>query len=722
MSDPKESSDSFGIPEGERAYDDPLMDCLVLLTKLFGRPYSAAALRAGLPGVERRMSPKLFLRAAEKAGLVGRIIKRPLERVPRLVLPCVLLLEDNRACVLLRVDDAEDKAVIGLPESGGERSVDWEELGEHYLGHAILVRPETRFDQRTPELRETRTRHWFWGILFQSWRIYRDVLLASLFINLFGLVTPFLILNVYDRVLPNQALDTLWVLAFGAVIVFVFDLIMRMLRVYFVDLAGKKADVVVSAALFERVMGIRMEARPNSVGAFANSLREYESIRDFITSATLLSVVDMPFVLVFVAVMALIGGPLAYIPIIALAAVAAYGLFAQRAIRRSVDQVYRGAASKNATLVEGIAGIETIKALGIEGRMQDRWESRVGDTARFGIKTRLLSSSAQIIANFLQNLALVATLIYGVYLFQGGDLSAGGLIACVILGRRALTPVTQVANLFVRNFQARAAFETLDKLMKLPVERPPGMSFLSRPRLKGDIEFSHVGFSFPGRAERALDDVSFTISTGERVAIVGRIGSGKSTVQKLIMGLYQPQAGAVRVGGTDVRQIDPADLRRNIGYVPQDVVLFFGSLRENIVLRAPYADDAAVLRAAEISGVADFANLTPNGYDLTVGERGENLSGGQRQAVALARALLSEPPMLLFDEPTGSMDNATEQRLRQRLRSFMQGRTLVMVTHRASLLELVDRIIVLDAGKLIADGPKAEVLEALKQGRLHGSA
>jgi ATP-binding cassette subfamily C protein LapB len=373
-------------------------------------------------------------------------------------------------------------------------------------------------------------------------------------------------------------------------------------------------------------------------------------------------------------------------------------------------------------LVEAINGIETVKSLGAEGRLQRGWERAVAAAAATANRSRLLSSITVNLAGLATNLVTVGVIIIGVYEIADGRMTVGGLIACSILAGRAMAPLGQVAQILARLHQGRTAYQTLDGLMRLPVERPEHVRFVHRPRLRGAIEFRNVTFTYPRQKLPALSGVTFRIDAGERVALIGRIGSGKTTVEKLVLGLYEPDSGAVLVDGTDLRQIDPADLRRNIGCVLQDVVLFAGTLRDNITMGKPHADDAAVLRAAERAGVEDFAGRHPQGYDRDVGERGQTLSGGQRQAVAIARALLGDPPILVLDEPTSAMDNAGESALKARLAAELDDRTLLLVTHRASLLSLVDRLIVLDGGRIVADGPKDQVLKALAAGQIRGEA
>ena len=696
--------------------EDPLLGCLVLLTQKQDRPLSRDALCAGLPLVGNRLTPELFIRAA----LSARVVKRPLSQISNLVLPAVLLLQGGQACLLVQINTEKQSAHILFPESGGERDIPLQILEADYLGFAIFIQAEHRFDERSPEVFKTGSRHWFWGTLMQSWRIYRDVLVASLLINLFALSSPIFIMNVYDRVVPNQAFETHWVLAAGVSVVILFDVLMRTLRGYFIDVASKKTDVALSVLIFERVLGMKMEARPNSVGAFANNLRSFETIRDFITSATITGLVDLPFVVLFLAVIAFVGGPLVFVPLLAIPVLLSYALFIRGPLQRSVEAAYRASAQKSATLIESLSAVETVKTLGAESSIQRNWERAVGYIARHGVRSRLLSSSVVNLAVLLQQLASIGIVVYGVYLISQGEISMGGLIAGVMLTGRAMAPMSQVANLATQYHQAKASLSTLEEIMALPVERPEGKSFVSRPVLEGAIEFNNVTFSYPHAEQLALKDVSFRIEPGEKVGFIGRIGSGKTTIEKLILSLYEPTEGAVHIDGIDVRQIDPADIRRNIGYVPQDVTLFYGSVRDNITYGSPHAEDAAVLEAASLSGVDEFVNRHPSGFDMPVGERGEGLSGGQRQGVVISRAMLNKPNILVMDEPTNSMDNSTEERFKTRLQERLDGKTLLLVTHRASLLDLVDRIIVLDQGKIAADGPKDQVMAALRQGKIRG--
>jgi ATP-binding cassette subfamily C protein LapB len=476
--------------------------------------------------------------------------------------------------------------------------------------------------------------------------------------------------------------------------------------------------VILSATIFEKVMSVKMAARANSVGSFANSMQEFESFRDFFTSATLTTLIDLPFAFLFISVIWLVAGPLAFIPLAVIPLTILVSLIIQIPLGRTIQHLFRHSGQRSSTLIETLTGLETIKSLGAETPIQRKWEQTVGFMTKYSQRARILSASAINFTAFLQQMATICVVVYGVYMISENEITMGALIASTILTGRSLAPMAQLAGLLTRYHQSKAALKSLDSLMHLPVERPTGREFLHRSQFRGGVEFKKVSFRYPNQPTDALSDVSFTIHPGEKVAFIGRIGCGKSTVEKLVLGLYEPDDGAILLDGSDLRQIDPVDLRRNIGYAPQDVVLFFGSVRENIAMVAPFADDSAVLRAADVAGVTEFVNRHPSGFDMPVGERGEGLSGGQRQSVAVARSLLLDPPVLLLDEPTNSMDNSTEERFKSKLAPVLNDKTLLLVTHKASLLSLVDRIIVLDQGRLVADGPRDQILAALKKGHI----
>lgn len=545
---------------------------------------------------------------------------------------------------------------------------------------------------------------------------YGQVAIAAVLINLFSLVTSLFSMVVYDRVVPNNATESLIALSIGVAIILAFDFILKSLRGYFIDIAGQSIDRDVGGAIFKRLLSMRMESRKGSAGAFAGLLREFETLRDFFASATLAAVVDVPFIILFLIVIASIGGSVVLVPLLAVPLVIGAGWLVQPALGRLAAGGMSQGLSKQGVLVETISGLETVKSSSAGPLLAERWATAVDSHADLSMRQRMVSAIAINVAGSAQQIAYVGTIIVGVFLIARGELTMGGLIACSILSGRCVSPLSQIASLLTRLSHTRTAYRQLNAMMSEAGEVNEAATYLRRSKLDGRIEFRNVIFRYPGSTQRALDDVSFTIGAGERIAILGRVGSGKSTVARLILGLYQPTEGAVLIDETDVRQIHPDDLRHNVGAVLQDVFLLSGAVRENITLGDAHIDDEEVLRAARVSGTHDFIGQVPNGYDLRLADRGEGLSGGQRQSIAIARAVAGSRRILLFDEPTSAMDIQSENALISRLETELAGRTVVLVTHRASMLKLVDRVIILDRGKIVAQGPRDDVLKSVAVG------
>ncbi|CZF80805.1 Toxin RTX-I translocation ATP-binding protein [Grimontia celer] len=698
---------------------DPLLQSLVYVSRYFGQSNSPDALVSGLPISDGFLSPFLFPRAAERAGIDAKESRQALKDLSPMLCPCVLLLKDNQACVLQSINHETGEAEVVEPLTDTTPAVrPISELEEDYLGRVFLLKKQFRYDERSPEILKERQGHWFWSTLWESRSIYRDVLIASIFINTFAIATPLFSRLVYDKIVPNLAFDSLWVLATGVFVIFIFDLVLKMLRSYFIDISGKKSDLLISSRIFEKVMGIRMEARPPSVGAFARHMQEFESIRDFFTSASVSALIDLPFAFFFLFIIWIVAGPLVIVPIAAVLILMIHAAIIQKPLRHTIEEGSRLSSQKNANLIESLAGLETIKLFGAESQFQYRWEEAVAHMANWGIKTRRLTDSVQNAAGFIQQFVNVSMIVFGVYLISAGDLTMGGLIAATMLSSRAVGPMVQLSLLSTRYNQAKSAMEIISQLMDMPSEQEEGKRYIHRPIIRGKIEFDRVNFNYPNSEMAALRDISFTILPGEKVAIIGRIGSGKTTLSRLLMGLYRPTEGSVRIDETDISQIHNIDIRRNIGCVPQDPILFFGSIRDNITLGRPLADDRDILDAANRSGVTTFTQRDPAGLERQVGEGGNQLSGGQRQSIAIARAMLGRPPVLLMDEPTSAMDNRSEQYIKQQMSSLRRDETLIINTHKTGMLDVVDRIIVVEQGSIVADGPKLAVLQALKDGKI----
>jgi ATP-binding cassette subfamily C protein LapB len=685
--------------------DDPLCECLAFLTKLYGRPYTPMQLRAGMALTDGRLGRESLIPSAKRIGLAASEDRCRLTAIPRLALPAILLLKDGRACVLLRIVK-KARAEVFEPRAGeGTYFVPLRELEALYVGTAIYVRPRFHFDERSHTLELPKPKSWFWGGILQNWWIYGHAIVATVMVNLLALASPLFIMTVYDRVVPNSAVETLWVLAIGVA----------------TDVAGKRLDVRLGNRIFEHILNMRMEVRPRSAGSLASTLREFDTLREFLGSATVTAFGDMPFIVLFIFVIYLIGGPVAAVPAVAVPVVLLVGVLIQVPLNAVALRAMRESTQKNALLFEVLNGIETLKGIRAEPWAQRNWEHYVALTAISSMKMKMLTLAATHFTMVSTLLVTVGIVVVGVYTIQAGDMTTGALVACVLLSGRIMAPLGQVAALLVRYDQTKLAFNALHQLMTTEEERPSERKLVHKPHLDGAIEFEGVAFTYPGEDVPAVQNLSFKIAAGERVALLGRIGSGKSTILKLIQNLYRPTHGYVRIDDLDSRHIELADLRRQTGYVPQDTVLFHGTIRDNLTQGAPHASDEDVTTAAKLSGLSDLIRQSTKGFDQEVGERGGALSGGQRQMIAVARSLVLDPPILLLDEPTSNMDNFAERHFIENMKTWLDRRSLVMVTHRASMLSLVDRIILLDRGKIVADGPKDEVLSLLAANKIRAA-
>lgn len=703
------------------SFDDPLLDGLLILCKLHGATVSRASLSAGLPMAHQRLSLDLLSRAAARAGLQARVLRRELADISPLNLPVMLILNNGRTAVFRRI--GEDGRLLILPSEadGGEQWVSREELLENYSGQALFARPRHELeDLRSPLV--PRVEAWFRDTLKLSKWLYSDAILASFLINLLGLMVPLFVMQTYDRVVPNQATSTLWVLSIGLLIGTGFELALRVVRAHLLDTAGKKTDVILSATLFERITGMSMKARPATIGGFAQSIHDFQGLREFLTAVTLTSLIDLPFAVLMLLVIGLLGGWLVVIPLLAFPITIIFAMVIQVRLRDTVQKSLTLGAERQALLIETLGGLETLKACSAE-RLRAWLSRRVrAPWVVSHLCWRSLSALATNGTLFIQQFSGMATIVAGVYSIIAGNLSVGALVATYMLGSRVLAPLGQIAGLITRYQQAQLTMKSTDALMGLPQERDAKQRPLERTQLQGALDVSGVTFHYNGQNAPALANVSFSIKPGERVGIIGRSGSGKSTLGRLVMGFYEPEEGQLLLDGLDLRQLDVADLRQQIGYVAHDLPLLAGSLRDNLTLGARYISDSRMLEVAELTGVTELARQHPQGFDRPVGERGQLLSGGQRQAVLLARALLLDPPIMLLDEPTSAMDNSSEDVLRQKLHGWVQGKTLLLVTHRTSMLSLVDRLVVLDNGRIVADGPKEAVIDALRKGRVGSAA
>lgn len=697
---------------------DVLFHCLAWVAKLHGDDRSVASWRQGVPTDANTRTPQAMIRAAENAGYVATLVQRPLADLPDYLLPAVALLRDGKACVLVKRH--EDGTVdAAMPESDDGLlpvRLPLDQVISLSTGYCVLIKPHVRHDDRAGQLEQKPGTHWFWGTLWSYRSYYGNIALSALMINILVLAGTFFTMNVYDRVVPTQAYPTLWSLAIGTALAMMLEFASRQMRSHLVDVAGKKIDLILGSVLFRQALGIRLEARPASSGSFASRMREFESLREFTTSATLSVLTDVPFALLFLFVIIAIGGALAWVPAVAMLVVLLVGLSIQWPLSAYMRENLRESALKHGLLIESLEGIETLKAVNGQSRMQKSWEDYSAIAAASSMKSRMLSSLALNAVSFIQQIETVVLVVWGVYLIHAGSMSQGALIGVVILARQAVSPMGQVVGLAVRFQQAKASLESLTKLMQEPTDHNPSQRYLARPRFDGALRSEGLQFVYPGQKLPALDALNISIRAGERVAVLGRIGSGKSTLLRLLSALYLPTQGAVYADDIDLRQIDPADVHQNVGLVTQDCKLFFGSLRDNLTIAAPHAPVERILAVCRMTGLDAVIARHPQGLDMMLGEGGAGLSGGQKQLVSLARCLLANPPVLLMDEPTSAMDAQTEASFIAQLKKNLDHRTLVIATHRLSLLDLVDRVIVLEMGKVIADGPKKQLMQVLTSG------
>ena len=694
--------------------DDPLALCLSAFIAITDRPTSVAALLAGLPLDKGRLTPDLLQRALDRAGYSSRLVKRPISQIKKIYLPAILLMAGRDACILL---GHEKKACrISDPVSGSEFTVPESQLAQDYSGVCILARRSAALDMAQTEPSSRQGGHWFWSAVRKLWPTYCIVIFGAIFINLIALASPLFVMNVYDRVLPNKALPTLWVLAIGMAIALLFDVLLKTLRSWLIDSAGRRADVLLASRIYEQVLGIEMSNKPPTTGSFASHLKEFESVREFFTSSTIASFTDMAFFGIFLFVIYQVGGVMVAVPAVAAAVLIIMGLAFQIPLRRAAEQNSVETAQRHSLLVESISSLETVKTIRGESHLQRIWESLVGMTAQTVERVRQLNATLANMSSLIQQLVTVGVIVVGAYLFDEGNISTGAIIASVMLASRAVAPLGQFAIVLARSQQSLVSLRSINKIMAMEVERPFGKKFISEPITKCLIQFQNVVFAYPGSGTPAINGVNLTIRPGEKVGIIGKIGSGKTTVGRLMTKLYEPQEGAILIDGIDMRQYHPHEIRRVIGLLGQDSELFHGTVRSNILMANPRATDEKLLNVCRLAGVDDFVRRHPKGFDMPVGERGQALSGGQRQSVALARLLINDPQVIFLDEPSSAMDLASERLLIEQLkRSLRPDQTIIVSTHRYSMLDLVDRLIVLSNSKIAVDGPKEQVLEALKK-------
>ncbi|MEM8876601.1 MAG: type I secretion system permease/ATPase [Pseudomonadota bacterium] len=719
--DAAKTNGSDRLPEQTSAASssDPLIECLDFVAREFALPFSRQGALAGLPMQDGRLTPALIPRAAGSFAMIAEPRSVALTEIPAVVLPVIVPLRSGKACVVLSIEGSEGRAEIYDPIGKGRiRKIELKALSAAREGELFFITPESnaraqgrRFGAAAEALPEP-SGHWFFGPVRRAWPSWLQVIIAAFMINLLGLASPFFIMNVYDRVIPNFAVPTLIALALGVAIALFFDLILRQLRGLVLDRAGRRIDMRLASELFARLMRLRTTEHHAATGVLASQVREFDTIREVFTSQTVIAATDFLFIFVFIAAIWFLVGPLALVPLIAVPIVLLITLVARVPLSQAIARTQAEANRRHAVLVEGLVGLESLRAAGAEGVMQRKWEDSVAANVRAGTSTRTWSSLVLHLTTSIQQSVGVIIIVWGVFLVAAGTITIGGLIATNILAGRVLAPLANIAMTLVRLQQATGAYRSINQLMKLETEAlGHAQAFDAGP---AQIEFRNVTFTYPGGSAPAVSDVSLTIAPGEKVGIVGRIGSGKTTLGKLLVGFYAPDSGSIIVAGSDTRAHNPADLRSIVGYVGQNADVFAGTVRDNIVMGRPHATDADIARVARLCGVDQFTQTHPLGLMMPVGERGLGLSGGQKQAVALARILIRNPPVMFLDEPTATLDRQAEAHLVAEMESVAEeGRTLIVCTHRGAFLPMLDRLIVIDQGRIVMDGPTKDILKRL---------
>ncbi len=694
----------------------PLLGALAWLADYYQLNYQIANVTAGLPLPNGDLPLSHFVEAASRTGFSARHLSLPLRELTAARLPCIIALKGHPPTLL--IEHTTDSVVLLDPFSLGASHWTPTELAQHYQGQAIVIKPSYQAQQYgSASTAAINSEHWLWGPLKQAHPLYRDILLASLLINLFALVAPLFIMNVYDRIVPNLAYESLWVLAIGASVAYLFDFVLKTIRAELIDYAGKKADLAVSRTLFARIMGMRLQHQPLSTGVLARQFGEFDAVREFIASTTITTLVDLPFTVFFLALIAWLCGPLIWVPLGAILIMVLITASLHRRLADASQHAQQFSDLRHAHLYESLNGLETIKSNGAEGAIQYTWEALQSHCAQWQMRNRKLTNFASNSAAFLIQISTIVTVILGVYTLANGNLSQGGIIAAVILSTRAISPMAQLISLLSRTHTVKHTLNALDQLMALPQELQPQHHYPEIGRLQGKIHATDLNYHYPNATQPTLKQLNFIIEAGQRVALIGRNGSGKTTLAKLILGFLRTEHGGLHLDNWEINQLHSSALRQQIGYVPQDIKLFQGSIRDNILLGCPNVPDEQLQQAVSRSGVALFTQFDPNGLNQSVGESGRALSAGQRQAIALARALLNNPPLLILDEPTASLDPRAELQFIRTINQLPKTQTILLITHKQALMALVDSIMVLERGQLIAHGPRQQVLDHLHAAR-----
>lgn len=699
-----------------------IIEHIALVTQIYGNPIAPEALTSQIVrDANNKVNFHSVVEILRSYGFENSISNRPLNEIPSLSVPVMAFLHNEEAVVITKIEGKGLERRYHIRQSGdGEQILEHKVFEQLYLGYCWFIKPKMVSDIRSELPEYDMPKAWFWKVIWRFRGYYYQVVLASFIINFLALVSSLYVMNVYDRVIPNQTYETLWALSIGVIIAIIFEFIARMIRGHLTDIAGKKADLIISSALFRRVMSLRLIDKPVSSGSYANNLREFESVREFMTSASLLALVDLPFLFLFIFVIYLVGGILAFVPLVIIAIVIIASFAVQPKLSAFLNESMRESSQRQGLIVEALDGIETLKANNAVNWAQQRWDSYTAKVSASQIKVKDLSNFVTNFATKMQQLNTVCLVILGSYMVhaeaEANRITIGAIIATVLLSGRALAPVGQIASLAIRFQQAKLALKGVNEIIERPIERDVSRQYITLKQVFGKIEFRNVFFQYNKDIPDAVTGLNLSIQAGERIGILGKIGSGKSTLLKLASGLYEPVKGGISLDDVDIRQLDPNYLRSKVALLSQSERLFLGTLRENLDMARTdnLSDDRVLVNALHRFGLLPLVQRHPKGLDMLLGENGLGLSGGQKQLVALARMTIKDPKVVLLDEPTSDLDHGSEEMVLQALSNWIADRTLLVVTHRPQVLKLVNRIIVMDNGKIIMDGPRDQVLAHLQ--------
>ncbi|WP_417662153.1 type I secretion system permease/ATPase [Pseudomonas sp.] len=687
------------------------LSAMLMVAKHYRLDYSEENVRVALSWDKDTVLDLLLEDMGRQLGLESCIAEFSERFLDPWRMPFIVLLRNGDVAVLERMDSAGQVSVQFSNEGGLALTMSVSELTEQ-VERLVILRPLTAIpDIRVDEYIKPFKKNWFWEIALRDWRRYGEIIAASLAVNVLALASIIFSLQVYDRVIPAQSYPTLWVLFSGVILAVIFEFTLRMVRTYISDSIGKRADLKISDRVLGHALRVQNSARSKSTGSFISQIRELEQVRELITSTTIGAVADLPFFFLFVFILWMIGGPLVFVVLAAVPMLVIPGLLVQRPFSKLSNDGMRESAIRNATLVEVVESIEDIKLLRAEQRFQNQWNHNNEVAASISMRQRFLTAMLMTWTQQVSTLVYASVLLMGCYMVIQGDLTTGSLVAMTLLSSRTIAPLSQITGVLSRWQQAKVARKGLNELMSRPIDQPERGKAVHKASLRGAYQLKSVEFLYDPEGKTSdISIAALSIKEGEKVAVLGRNGAGKSTLLQLLSGMRFPSQGQLLLDDIAITSLDTADLRRDMGFLHQNSRLFFGSIRENLTMGRPLATDEEIYRALLMSGALTFVQKQTKALDYMILEGGYGLSGGQRQALMLARMLITQPNIVLLDEPTAAMDDVTEREVIAHLKGWLGPRTLVLATHRPALLELVDRVIIVDSGKVVMDGEKSEIL------------